>query len=247
MRCGSSHHYDELIRRWRVVARELGTRLRGYGTFGGYDHYYLQTRGDRGAAAVYFSAGIHGDESAATEALVAWAEENVPLLRSMRTLIFPCLNPWGLVNNSRLDAEGRDLNRTYHDDAVPATVAHRAVLAGRLFDLALTIHEDYDAPGYYIYEVPREEPHWGERMIRAAARHVPIDTRAVIEGREAVGGIVRRAVTPDMMPTWPEAFALFFHHAHRVFTIETPSECHIDDRVAAHVAVIEAAVGLATR
>ena len=28
-------------------------------------------------------------------------------------LIYPCLNPWGLENNSRIDAKGIDLNRIW--------------------------------------------------------------------------------------------------------------------------------------
>jgi len=37
----------------------------------------------------------------------------------------------------------------------------------------------------------------------------------------------------------PEAVYLHLHHAKRVFTIETPSEFALDDRVHAHVAMIE--------
>jgi hypothetical protein len=46
------------------------------------------------------------------------------------------------------------------------------------------------------------------------------------------------------MPEWPEAFLLHFHGAVRVFTIETASEFHIDSRVEAHVAAIDAAIAL---
>ena len=46
------------------------------------------------------------------------------------------------------------------------------------------------------------------------------------------------------MPEWPEAFVLYFQNAVRIFTIETPSEFHLDDRVNAQIAMIAKAVDL---
>jgi hypothetical protein len=198
-----------------------------------------------GAAAIYLSAGIHGDEAAATEGLIVWAENNLALLREGNFLLFPCLNPWGLVNNCRLDSHGRDLNRCYHDDLIPLVRAHKEILRDRRFALALTLHEDYDATGVYVYEVPRRKPYWGEALLAAAGRFLPRETRGRIEGRTARAGIVRRSIRPDLLPTWPEAFVLAFHHSDRVFTIETPSEMHLNDRVAAQVAILQRAVELA--
>jgi len=81
-------------------------------------------------------------------------------------------------------------------------------------------------------------------MVKAAAKNIPADLRRKIEGRSARGGVVRRAIKPDLMPDWPEAFVLHFHHAARTFTVETPSEFSLDDRVAAQVAMITMAVAL---
>ena len=71
---------------------------------------------------------------------------------------------------------------------------------------------------------------------------MPPDSRKTIEGRKAKNGIVRRSITPDLMPDWPEAFLLHFRHATRTFTIETPSEFSIDARVAAQEAILDTAV-----
>ena len=51
-------------------------------------------------------------------------------------------------------------------------------------------------------------------------------------------------ITPDLMPEWPEAFVLYFQNTARIFTIETPSEFHLDDRVDAQFKVISKAVEL---
>lgn len=248
LRHDRAHDYTRLIRRWREVAARAGLVLRKYGEAGGYDLFYLCPRRLReDVPAIYLSAGIHGDEPAATEGLLAWAGRNAALLRRVNALIFPCLNPWGLVNNCRLDADGRDLNRSFHDSAIPQIVAQMTLLADQSFDLALMLHEDYDALGVYLYEIAARKPYWGERMVEAATRHIGPDPRRQIEGRSAKGGVLRPRIDVSRLPGWPEAFVLYFQKTARVFTVETPSEFHLDDRVAVHVALVSQAVSLSCK
>jgi len=247
LRLDRAHDYAHLIRRWRALARRSGLTMTSFTKSAGYDLFCLEpARAAKDAPSIYLSAGIHGDEAAATEGLLHWAEKNVALLREMTVMIFPCLNPSGLVGNCRFDSEGRDLNRGYNAD-IPQIVAQMRLLAGRRFDLALTLHEDYDARGLYIYEVPSRPRYWAEEMLKSAAGIIPADSRGKIEGRSARGGVVRRSIAPDLMPDWPEAFVLHFHYAARTFTVETPSEYSLDDRVAAQAAVISKAVALCRR
>ncbi len=238
-----SHDYPLLIRRWRRVALVARLRLQAFARSGGHPIYYLSSKpSENPRPSIYFSAGIHGDESAATEGLISWVEKNARAMRDFQACIFPCLNPWGLIANNRLDTRGRDLNRCFNKSHVPQIQAQLKILKGMRFDLALTLHEDYDAQGLYIYEVASKRPFWAEDLLKAASRHVPSDPRSSIEGRRAKKGIVRRKVSPDMMPDWPEAFLLHFAHASRTFTVETPSEFSIDARVAAQESVIGRAV-----
>ncbi len=244
LRHDRAHDYKNLIRRWRKVARAGGLKVIPFAEAGGYTLYALEGVRKNAAPSLYISAGIHGDEAAATEGLICWAEKKPERLRDWNLLIFPCLNPWGLVSNSRLDPDGRDLNRAFHEETVPQVAAHKKLLGTRRFDLALTLHEDYDALGFYLYEVPGPKPYWGEHLTRVVSRHLPVEKRPKIEGRSARGGIVRKSIKPGLMPTWPEAFVLSFAHCNRVFTVETPSEFSLDDRVSAQVAVLEKAVAL---
>lgn len=237
------HDYEFLIRRWRSIAPRRGLRLVPYASAGGFELFYAITRRPaRDRPWLYLSAGIHGDEPASTEACLEWMTATGVSPGDINVMIFPCLNPWGLVNNRRTDSEGRDLNRTYHDDTVPQTAAHKAALAGHRFDLTLALHEDYDANGVYIYEARGPRPYLAETLLAAASRHLSIDTRRSIEGRGSRAGVVRRTFTSGMMPAHPESFVLFFHHTNRTLTLETPSEAHIDARVAAHIAMVECAV-----
>jgi protein MpaA len=214
-----------------------------YAEAGGFDLFKISSiQQDKQLPGIYCSAGIHGDEPAGTEALIEWAEANPDCLRSGFFLIFPCLNPWGLVNNCRCDAKGRDLNRTYDAVRFPQTSAHRKAIGEHKFDLAITLHEDYDANGFYLYEIRGPQPYWGEDLLAAAAQHLPLDSRKTIDGRAATHGLVRRRISTSMMIGHPEAFLLHFHHSKRVFTLESPSEYFLDDRISAHIAVLKCAI-----
>lgn len=188
---------------------------------------------------LYFSAGIHGDEPAATEALVDWAMCRSRELKKYNVMIFPCLNPWGLQHNSRNDAQGLDLNRGYHRRDVPVIEAQKALLHGRKFDAAVMLHEDFDAHGVYLYEIPGARPFWGEKLLAAAEKHLPCEPRKKVEGRTCRSGLIRQRINPETLPEHPEAFFLHFGHTRRSLTIETPSEFSLTARVRAHGAMLD--------
>lgn len=195
---------------------------------------------------IYLSAGIHGDEPAATEGLLAWAEKHAARLRELPVLIFPCLNPWGLTQNRRSDAAGVDLNRMFHDAKNCTVSAVQAAVAERKFRASLMLHEDYDAQGVYLYEVKTSRL-WGDEILRAAEAFIPRDNRARIENRRAASGIVSprfRSRIFEQMGT-PEAIWLYLRGCRRSVTFETPSEFALERRVAAQVAAIDRFVELA--
>lgn len=232
-----AHDYDWLAKRWRALAGRAGWTMKKFADADGLPVYVVESPG--AGPQLYLSAGIHGDEPAATEALLDWCGRRAAMLKRCGLLIFPCLNPWGLRHNSRSDAHGRDLNRGYHRGDVPVIAAQKNIVGRRVFDAAVMLHEDFDAQGIYLYEIPGERPFWGEKLLAAAARHVPREPRKNIEGRRCRDGLVRTRVTPDTMPEHPEAFFLRFGHTLRSLTIETPSEFSMTARVAAHGAVLD--------
>lgn len=236
------HDYGHLIARWRSVAARAGLRMDVFAEADGYPLYVAGSARRAGRPSLYLSAGIHGDEAASTEGLLAWMTRRADAVArsGADVLVFPCLNPWGLVNNSRTDAAGKDLNRAFRRRDVPQIEAQKELIGARVFDAAVMLHEDFDACGVYIYEIPRARPFWGERILAAAARHVPAEPRPRVEGRRCRGGIVRTRVTPETLRDHPEAFYVHFGHTRRCLTIETPSEFAIERRVAAHVAMLDA-------
>lgn len=233
------HNYKRLVRRWRRVARAAGVKMSDFAQAGGYAVFRITSR-QSPEGGVYLSAGIHGDEPAGTEALVRWAENNPGILRKLPCVIFPCLNPWGLVNNSRLDESARDLNRTFQHDHVPHIQALKAFIKPYRFTLALNLHEDYDGQGLYLYELERRTPFWGEELIEIARPLMPIEGRTMIDNRRASkAGLLRRKIDINKLSAIPEAVFLHLLHAERTFTFETPSEFALEERVRVQEVLIE--------
>jgi len=233
------HDYAYLVERWRKIARATGLKMRRFAQTGDYPLYALVSRHSPNGG-IYVSAGIHGDEPAGTEALLRWAESHLEAVRSLPLVIIPCLNPWGLVHNTRLDAHHRDLNRSFHLDELPEVAGVKALIAPYRFAVALNLHEDYDAQGFYLYEVSRVTPYWGESLIDVARPLIPIDQRKRIEGRRVtVEGVVRPKLNLKRFPMIPEAVHLHQHHSDRTFTFETPSEFALEHRVRVQIALIQ--------
>jgi hypothetical protein len=242
-----SHDYRFLTQRWRALARTARLRLRTLSIVGSTPVFFLRSGALKSEGGIYISAGIHGDEAASTEALVTWAEQNAERLRSLPVILFPCLNPWGLIRNCRYDERGIDLNRVFHLENTPMIENLKQVVAPYQFKLALMLHEDFDAQGLYLYEIEREKPSWGESLLAAARPVIPIEKRARVDGRKAIDGLIRRRFAANKFRQigCPEAIWLHVHRTRRAFTLETPSEFALQQRIAAQMAVIDECIRLA--
>jgi hypothetical protein len=243
------HDYPHLIERWETLVPGHDLILRPFAQLGEHTHYVVTTPStpDRQKQpAVYLSAGIHGDEPAGCEALLHWIETCPRQLRQVRLTIFPCLNPWGLINNTRANRERLDLNRSFHLKTHPLIQPWRQYIGARQFDLSLCLHEDYDAQGLYLYEVTAEgaDP-LGPALIAGAKSLMAVDPREEIDGREARDGIIRPRQLPERMKqSMPEALYLWLNGARYNYTIETPSEYGLSERVKVQSRLIELGIEL---
>jgi len=245
MKAARSHDYLHLIERWRALAARWNWRMTAFAQESDQDIFVIEG-GAAAGPALYLSAGIHGDEAAATEGLLAWAERSAERLKDCAFTAFPCLNPWGLIMNSRTDRFGRDLNRSYNDPDCLQVLRQLEWLAGRRYDVAVMLHEDYDGSGFYLYELGGPDS-WGRSLVAAAEPFVGVESRPDIDGIPQEGGVVIREVNPALleeMPRHPEAIYLAMQGTPRCYTNETPSEADIDARVSAHAAVLDRVLDL---
>ena len=192
---------------------------------------------------IYLSTGIHGDEPAGPLAVRELLRDN-RWPADADLWLCSCLNPTGFPLNTRESAEGLDLNRDYLSLRSAEIRAHTAWLQRQpAFDVTFCLHEDWEAHGFYVYELnPDQRPSLAPRMIEAVRAVCPIDPSELIDGREARGGIIRPEIDPALRPEWPEAFYLFQNQTRLGYTLEAPSDFPIEVRVAALVRAVESAL-----
>jgi protein MpaA len=230
--------------RFDAAARRAGLRPELFGEIHGLPllAYTKRTPGPRPRA--YLSAGIHGDEPAPPWALLRLVESGI-LDDRCTWFVCPLLNPTGFIHRTRENHAKVDLNRDYKALQTAETRAHVAWLQRQPgFDLVVCVHEDWEAHGFYLYELnPDQRPSLAHPMLAAARALGPIERATVIDGREiAEPGIIRPDSDPELRETWPEAIYLRQHHSRLNYTIETASHQPLEQRVATHVAVLRAAL-----
>ncbi len=225
------------------AARAAGFRDERFGEIAGCPLFALtkRTRGPR--PRIYLSAGIHGDEPAPPLALLELLLADVFDDRATWFLC-PLLNPAGFIRRTRENADGLDLNRDYRSLRSLEIQAHARWLQSQPnFDLAICGHEDWEAQGFYLYELNAEQrPSLARPILDAVAKVCPLETAAIIDGRPAAEpAIIRPVSDPLLRETWPESIYLRSHHTRLSYTIESPSSLPLAQRIAAHAAALAAA------
>lgn len=197
----------------------------------------------RGPAA-YLSAGMHGDEPAgplaALELLRAGSFDAGPWL------LCPALNPTGLTAGTRDNAEGIDLNRDYWNRRSKEVRAHAAWLESLPCpQLFCSLHEDWESSGFYLYEInlAEDRPDRVASIFNAVAPWFAPEASTLIDGHEIrAPGWIYHAAEADLPDDWPEAIFLAKRGCPLSFTYETPSAMALNDRVAAQMAAVRAAL-----
>ena len=243
---GETIEIRTVLREVEAAARQAGWSAEVFHASEGFNWLALRRIPSRvlcPAPRLYLSTGIHGDEPAGPLAALRLLRENRWPADCDITLL-PCLNPCGFQHNRRENGQGIDLNRDYRHFESAEIRAHVAWLEQQpLFNLSLCLHEDWESHGFYVYELnPENQPSLAEPIVAGVASVCPIDLSAIIEGREAKGGIIRPNFDPRSRPQWPEAFWLLTHKTRLSYTLEAPSDFPLVTRVNALVAGVNAAL-----
>jgi predicted deacylase len=194
------------------------------------------TRGTAGLPRIMISSGIHGDEPAGPLALLECLRCGDFSADSSWSLC-PALNPTGLAAGSRENHDGMDLNRDYRTRRTLEVSSHAAWLDMQpVPDLFLSLHEDWETKGFYLYEINQGEdtPARSTAILKAVKPWFAAEPGPLIDGHEirSPGWIYHRAEA-DFPEEWPEAIHIAKLGCPLSFTFETPSSATLASRVAA--------------
>lgn len=192
---------------------------------------------------IYLSAGIHGDEPAGPLALLELLSRGAFDERRHWRLC-PTLNPEGLRAQSRENDAGTDLNRDYLKRHSHEVRAHAAWLEARTPpDLFISLHEDWEASGFYFYEINLGTDQPARAAAILASLPIPVEPSPVIDDHDVRSkGWIYHAAEADLPNHWPEAIFMAKHGCPLSFTFETPSGAALPQRVECHIAAVQAAL-----
>jgi len=251
--------YSEMIERMlRLVEETKGVEAHLLGTVRAnperYPFWMVTTPEGPGKKKICLSAGIHGDEPAGVEAILAVIEmirKKPALLDRFRFILFPCINPFGYEHHTRQNRSRIDLNRQYVRKRPPAEVRFvKKVVEGKRFDLDVEFHEDIDTPGFYLYEVFRAPAQAvGRKIIHRVAKKYPINLQTEIEGAPAENGLISPDISSGFFKQrfarkrqWPQALYFYMNGTSHVITSETPVHLKMQERVEIHLVVLQTAL-----
>lgn len=231
---------QELYRRLAYLAVG-GVRLEVVGQTGELPIHALSYQAPSEAPAALLLAGTHGDEPAGVEAALACLRpEEAWRWRGLSLVVVPCLNPHGYQAGTRANRDGVDVNWAYARDDVPEVEVLRRLVAGRRFAFVLDFHEDWESPGYYLYELRRGAALVGPRVTRRVSAVCPLNTDPVIEGLPATDGLVAPDAEAEIERRGAGIpLAMFFSHTDHLLTSESPTALALDTRVQAHLIALE--------
>jgi murein peptide amidase A len=230
--------------RFEAAARQAGFKIETYGEIHGYALCAATKRTPSPRPRIYLSAGIHGDEPAPPWTLLHLSEHGF-FDERCTWFVCPLLHPTGFVSRTRENFTGVDLNRDYKSLQTVEVQAHvRWLRRQPNFDLAVCLHEDWEARGFYLYELTAStRPSLAQSMLDAVREHCPIENALTIDDRTVTEpGVIHPSGDPLLRETWPEAVYLRNFHSQMVYTVETPSALPLEQRVATHAAAVTAAV-----
>ena len=191
----------------------------------------------------YLSAGIHGDEPAGPLAARALLDEGF-FEDGRRWVVCPALNPTGLAQGTRENATGCDLNRDYLRLGCAETQVHVKWLETQPAPIQFfSLHEDWESHGFYFYEINlgTDMPQRARQILQAVEPWFEPEPSSQIDDHEVrAPGWIYHSAEADFPDHWPEAIYMAKRGCARSFTYETPSSMALEDRVAAHVAAVQA-------
>jgi len=238
--------YREVVQRLRALSRSEW-HVSQVGKIGKYPWFTVGRIVKQNAPTVFLSGGMHGEEPAGVEGVLQWLERRDWAQWPVNWFVLPCINPFGWERNQRTNAQRRDINRQFRNSsAAPEAELIKRLVKHKEFLFSMEFHEDVDASGYYLYELRREPPFIGEKILQAVGKVIHINRDRIIDGRSTTGrGLIRRepdAAVLNQRRRWPMAYHLFLNCTGHVLGSETPVTAPLEQRAQAHQAALKTAL-----
>ncbi len=233
--------YNQVVERTEALSSR-GTRVDVLDRINGYPVFCISLCTDPSRPAVYINGGTHGDEPAGLEGALTFLEAPPERwLDRFQFHVIPCLNPYGYVHNTRLNAREVDINWAFLRKDVPEIHVIKRFIRGRKFAAIMDLHEDWESSGYYLYEQVRGLAPAGPTIARRVSRVCPLNTQPTIEGEVAENGVIFPDLQVEKRRLGGGVPIVLFKQAYtdRLITSETPSALAMDVRVQAHLVALE--------
>jgi hypothetical protein len=187
-------------------------------------YLFLGPQGGAEPLRVGIFAGVHGDEPAGSFALLRFLrllEEKPEIARGYCLFLYPVCNPTGFEDNTRLNRNGKDLNREFwRNSGEPEVRLLESELSSHAFNGIISLHTDDTSEGVYGYA-------HGALLTRylvgpalaAAGEFLPLNQNGTIDGFRARNGIIREGyegvlrTPPGVKPRPFEVILETPHHA----------------------------------
>ncbi|MBK1790466.1 M14 family metallopeptidase [Persicirhabdus sediminis] len=205
---------------------------------------YAYRRDGTSKRCIYLSSGVHGDEPAGPLAILSLLKKGF-FQSDYSWLMCPLLNPAGLLAGTRETPAGIDLNRDYLARRSEEAKAHTSWLDKQpVPELFLSLHEDWESSGFYLYEINVAcKPSFSRQLLACVSEVMAIEPEPLIDDHQVKEpGWIFHEAAADEPENWPEAIYMAERGACVSYTLETPSSLELDLRIRAHVAAVECAL-----
>lgn len=210
------------------------------------DDYVISayTKKAEGKPRVYLSSGMHGDEPAGVLAVCELMQEAF-FDSEIEWQVCPVLNPTGLAAGTRENKQGVDLNRDYLRKTTDEVSSHVRWLEQQpIPEMFISLHEDWESTGFYLYEIQKRGcPSTARAILDAAAAEIQTEPSLVIDDHDVrEPGWIFHEPRADFPDDWPEAIYMAEKGTRVSYTLETPSSLELEKRVACHKLAVRTAV-----
>lgn len=190
------------------------------------------------APTVCLMAGVHGNEPAGTEALVALAGQLAAepgRFPDFHYVLLPLVNPWGWAHDLRHNGANQDIARQFVDGASQESDRVKAQWHAARCDLLVDLHEDRFHAGFFMLAYAESDLAQVERTLRRME-----ESTGVARGLHAPQGVHAFAADElaSLRLTTASLWARLQGTPHALI-VETPDTLPLDTRVRLHLLAVQ--------